>query len=482
MNTNFIARKLGVLLLILAIGMTAPLAVSIIHRDGDADAFIKSIVIIAAFAFATLPFKQKSGNVYARDGAALTGLGWMAVVLLGALPYQFSGRFVSFADCFFESASGFTTTGATIIENVELMPHGIIFWRSMTHWMGGMGFLVLMLALMPSTRANGLHILRSESSGPGIEKFVPKVRSLARILYLIYITITVIIFVLLLLGGLNVFDALIHAFGAASTGGFSNRAASVGAFKSAYVEWVLIAGMLFSGINFALYYALLHGKVKTILKNTELRVFLIIVVVSAGLIVLNIAASGMLDSVGNGIRSSLFSVVSIITTTGYATADFALWPTASRLILLILMLLGACAVSTAGGLKIIRVIILWKAGRRETMKLIHPRTARPVSIDGKTVDDDVVTSTVVFFTVYIAALILTALIISFDGQSMTTTFSASLSALSNIGLALDKAGPTGSFAIFSARSKVTLAIAMLVGRLEVFPLLMLFTKQSWSRA
>lgn len=481
MNVRYIVSRLGVLLWILAVGMVPSLIMSLVLRESDVDAFIKSIIVTVALALASRAYRPQSSDFYARDGHALAGFGWLVVSLCGALPFLFSESFPTFADAIFESVSGFTTTGATTVRDVDALPRGLIFWRAFTHWMGGLGFLILMLALMPSTRANGLYILKAESSGPAMDKFVPKTRQMAGILYIIYLTLTALLISLMLLGGMDAFDAVVHAFGAVSTGGFGAYSNSIGAFDSAYFDWVFIIFMFLSGVSFTLFYALFKRHFKAVLHDQELRLYASVVLIAAAAITLNTYMTGTYQSVSEAIRRSTFAVSSIVTTTGYTTADFSVWPTTSRLILLVLMLLGASAVSTSGGLKMIRVLILWKAARNEVHRLLHPRSVQAVKLNGRNIDDDVLSGTLMYFAIYIALLILLTLIVSLDGMDMTTTFSAALSCLSNIGIGLDGVGPLGSFAQLSSLSKLSLSLGMLVGRLEIYPVLIFCTRSVWNR-
>ncbi|MDR1570154.1 MAG: TrkH family potassium uptake protein [Oscillospiraceae bacterium] len=482
MNIRYIINRLGILLWILAVGMLPSLVMSIVYNESDVDAFVKSIAVIVTLALGTLAFKPRTAQFYARDGHALAGFGWIVVTLCGAMPYFFSDSFATFADAIFESASGFTTTGASVLLDIDNMPRGIIFWRSFTHWMGGLGFLILMLAILPSTRANGLFILKAESSGPSMDKFVPKIRQLASILYIIYIIITLLLISMLLLGGMSAFDAVVHAFGAVSTGGFSSYSLNIGAFNRPYFDWVFIIFMLASGVNYGLYYALFQKNFKSVFKDQELRLYGGIALTAASVIALDTFLRGVYPSIGETIRKALFAVSSILTTTGYSNADFNLWPTLSKSVLLLLMLFGACAVSTSGGFKLIRVLILYKAGRREIDRLIHPRSVRAVTINGRIVDDDVLSGTLVYFALYISLLILLTLVVSLDGESLVTTFSAALASLSNIGIGLDAVGVSGTFANLSSLSKISLSLGMIVGRLEIYPVLIFCARATWKRA
>lgn len=479
MNYRMILKSTGTVLCIEAACMLPSLLVAFLYRQGDATSFIVSILIVAAVGFGLQRIKAKTSSIYARDGFAIVALAWLLVSVFGALPFVLSGAIPSFIDAIFESVSGFSTTGASILRNVEVLPKGILFWRSFIHWMGGMGVLVLMIAILPSAKAHTLHIMKAESPGPTPDKFTPKIGQTAKILYSIYIVLTAIEVVFLLVGGMSFYDSLIHAFGTASTGGFSNKNASVAAYGSVYIETVITVFMLLFGVNFTLYYTVLKGSIKSVLRNEELRFYFGTVVTAIVLIAFNINGT-VYHSAGEAIRYSSFQVSSIITTTGYATADFNLWPGFSQMILLLLMFIGASAGSTAGGLKCLRVLLLFKIIKREITKINHPRAIQTVKINGRVVDEEIISGVMAFFFFSILIFSISALIVSLDGKDLITSVTAVIAALNNIGPGLGLVGPTGNYSDLSTLSKGVLSICMIVGRLEIYPIMLLlfspFTK------
>lgn len=480
MNYKMIFKSLGTVLCIEAACMVPSLLVSLIYWQGDTVSFLLSILILAAFGFGLHRIKTATNDIYARDGFAIVALGWLLVSIFGALPFLISGAIPSVMDALFESVSGFSTTGASILRKVEELPKGILFWRSFTHWMGGMGVLILMLAILPSVKANTLHIMKAESPGPAPGKFVPKMGQVAKILYGIYVALTAVEVIFLLAGGMPVYDSLIHAFGTASTGGFSNRNASVGAYGSVYIETVITVFMLLFGVNFTVYYTMFKGNVKSILRDEELRFYLGTVLAAIVLITWNIRGS-VFQSIGDAIRYSSFQVSSIITTTGYATADFNLWPLFSQWLIVLLMLIGASAGSTGGGMKCLRIILLFKIIKREIVKIIHPRSVQTVKINGSVVDEEILSGVMAFFFVYIAIFAASTVIVSLDNKDMISSSTAVLSAISNIGPGLGTVGPTGNYADFSLISKAVLSLCMIIGRLEIYPILLLFAPTFWKR-
>ena len=397
----------------------------------------------------------------------------------GALPLRLSGEVTHYADAMFEIVSGFTTTGASILLDVEGMSRGLLFWRSMTHWIGGLGVLVFILAVLPLANNNAMHIMRAEVPGPTVGKIVPRARDTARILYLIYFALTVIETIFLLAGGMPLYDALIHAFGTAGTGGFSNRALSVGAYNSPYIEWVIGIFLVLFSINFNLYYFILCGGVRDALRDQELHLFGALVLLTTGIITIDILP--LFDGFSSAVRHAFFQVMSITSTAGFATADFNLWPEVSRWVLVLLMFCGACAGSTGGGIKIGRILLMGRAARCEIRRMSRPRTVNRVMVNGKAVDDETLRGSLIFFFLYILMLILGTLLISVDGFDTTTNFTAVLSCLSNVGPGLGLVGPMGNFAMYSIFSKIVLTAAMLIGRLEIFPILILFSPSLWKR-
>ena len=478
MNIKLTLKTIGQVLLVESALMLIPLAVALLCGGGDAMAILISLVITAAAGELLSLLRPRSDNLRAREGFAVVALGWILVSFFGCLPFRLHGCIPKLVDAYFETVSGFTTTGATLLTDVEVLPKGLLFWRSFSHWVGGMGVLVLSLALLPKMGARSIHLMRAESPGPAVDKLVPRVGNNAKILYYLYISLTAAMLVCLLLTGMNLYDALIHTFGAAGTGGFSNYNASVGAFDSPAVEIITGVFMALFGVNFSIYYYILRRNWGAVKHNSELWTYLSMMLVSSVVIAVNI-----LPMYGHNfftsLRYSFFQVSSIMTTTGYATADFDLWPQLSRTLLTALMLVGASAGSTGGGLKVVRMQLLVKSGIREIRHTVHPKSVNTIKMDGRTVSDSVLNGVQSFFFMYILVLIVSVLLISFDGYDLETNLTAVLSALSNIGPGFNLVGPTRNFSIFSDFSTFVLSMDMLIGRLEIFPMLMLAAPSAW---
>lgn len=388
MNFRLILKNLGIVLVTEAACMLLPLMVSVIYGQYDVKAFAISILITLSFGFCLYRIKPVQKNFYSRDGFALVAVSWFLVSLFGALPFILSGAIPSFIDALFETVSGFTTTGSTILKEIEGLPRGILFWRSFTHWMGGMGVLVLMLAVLPKAGASTVHIMQAESPGPTVSKLVPKIGQTAKILYGIYIILTIVQVILLVICGMPLYDAFIHAFGTAGTGGFSSKNLSVGAYNNVYAEVIITVSMFIFGTNFALYYQALKGNIKSIFRDEEFRFYLGTVLISTLLIAFNTVGS-VFGTLWEALRHSSFQVSSIITTTGYATVDYNLWPSFSKAILVLLMFIGACAGSTGGGIKCLRIVILFKTIKREIIRIIHPKSVYSVKLGGRIVADSI---------------------------------------------------------------------------------------------
>ncbi len=436
---------------------------------------------IALLLLAGLPLRRrpKQTALYARDGFAVVALAWVLMSAFGALPFVIDGCIPHFIDAFFETVSGFTTTGATILTAVEPLHQSILFWRSFTHWIGGMGVLVFVMAVLPMTDGHGMHLLRAEMPGPSVGKLVSRMSDTAKILYGIYLVMTVIEIVLLLLGGMPLFDACIHSFGSAGTGGFSSKNLSVGAYNNAYYDVVIGIFMLLFGVNFNLYYFLLVRRFRDVFHSEELWAYIAIVTAS----VLAIAADilHMYESFAQSLRYSFFQVASIITTTGYATADFNLWPTFSKGVLVVLMFVGACAGSTGGGIKVARIVILVKTSWGDMRKMLHPNAITTTRFEGKALTDKHIRSVHLFLTVYLLVFTTSFLLLSLEQFDIVTTFTALTACINNIGPGLEMVGPVGNFSQFSYASKLLLSFDMLVGRLEIFPMLLLFAPSIWTR-
>jgi len=461
-----------------AVLLLLPALVALLYGENPFP-FLITVAIVGAIGGACMLLKPESGRFYAREGFITVGLCWILLSAFGALPFVFSREIPSYIDALFETISGFTTTGSSILTNVEGLSNGMLFWRSFTHWVGGMGVLVFVMAVLPLADVRSVHLMRAEVPGPTKSKLVPKMRNSATILYAIYVVMTVIEVIFLCAGDMPLFDAILHSFGTAGTGGFGTKNISIAHYDSAYVDIVISVFMLLFGINFNLYYMLLLRDFKSVFKNEELRWYLGIVAACTVAIAVNLLS--VYQSVGQSLRFAFFQVSSIITTTGYSTADFNLWPAFSQTILVILMLVGASAGSTGGGIKVARIMLAAKTARREIRRMRHPRTVSLIRMDGRTVDETTIHSTSVFLIVYFGLLVLSLLLVSLDGFDFTTNVTSVVACLGNIGPGLSVVGPMGSFASLSWFSKLVLSLDMLLGRLELFPILMLFAPASWWR-
>lgn len=478
MNYKVIIRIIGNVITYEALILLIPLFVALLYGDGDASAFLLTIGIVLPIGFILSRIKSRKEEIYTKEGFLTVGLAWIIISAVGALPFMISGTIPSFIDAFFESSSGLTTTGASILTEIESLPRGILFWRSFTHWIGGMGFLIFILALIPSIGSNSIHLLRAESPGPNPGKIVPKIKETAKILYIIYLALTIIQTFLLMMAGMSGYDAVIHALGTAGTGGFSNMNSSIAAFNNPAIEWIITIFMLIFGINFALYFQILKGNIKDAFRNEELKYYLCIFLFASIFITANIFKLNGRD-LNLSVRESTFQVASIMTSTGFATTDFNLWPSFSKNIIIMLMLVGAMAGSTGGGIKTVRIIILFKAIKREIDKIIHPKRINSVKIDGKVIDEDIIYGVFLFIGAYIVIALIAIFIISLDNFDIVTTITSVITTLSNIGPGLELVGPTGNFSAFSPISKIVLSFCMLAGRLEIYPMLILFSKSIW---
>ena len=482
MNFKMIGRFLAQIIAIEAVFMLPALGISLGYGETNAvHGFLMAIGIglcLAGLLFLTC---RKAGRLFgAREGLVCVSFSWIVLSLLGCLPFWFSREIPRFIDAFFETVSGFTTTGSSILGNVEALSKGLLYWRSFSHWLGGMGVLVFLLAITPGGKDSGftMHLLRAESPGPDVGKLVPKMKQTASILYVIYICLTVLNIIFLLLGGMSLLDAICTAFGTAGTGGFGTRNDSIASF-SPYIQNVCTVFMFLFGVNFSCYYLLLLRQFKGVFKDEELRLYFGIAFVSIVLIVLNIRP--LYGSLEETIRHAAFQVSSIMTTTGFATTDFDLWPSFSKGILLMLMVVGACAGSTGGGLKVARVLLLFKSLRRNIRKILNPQKVQVVRNSGKPVSESVLDNANAYLAAYVVIVIVSFLIISMDGFSTGTNISAVLACFNNIGPGLEAVGPTCNFSAYSALSKFVLILDMLAGRLEIFPMLVLLSRSTWRR-
>ncbi|RHG03955.1 TrkH family potassium uptake protein [Dorea longicatena] len=479
MNTKIVRYILCRMLGVEAALLLVPVLVAVIYQEKCGIVFLIPIVILCLLFWVAGRKRPEHGQIYGKEGMVIVALAWILWSLFGAMPFTLSGYIPSYVDAFFETVSGFTTTGSSIIPDVEVLPHCLLFWRSFTHWIGGMGVLVFVLVVTSLDRKNSMHLMRAEVPGPEKDKLVPKAMSTARILYGMYLTLTVIEMVFLVIGGMNLFDSMIFSFGSAGTGGFSNYADSVAHFNSAYIDGVITVFCALFGVNFALFYFMILGDFKSILKNEELRTYILLIAGATAAIMLNIHS--LYPTIGKSFRYAVFQVVTVITTTGYSTADFAQWPMFSKAVLMMLTVIGACASSTGGGIKVSRLLVGMKCVKREIVQLAHPKSVGIIRIGGKKVSSDVLRTIYIYFIAYVGILIGSVVLVSLDNFDFETTFSAVLTTLGNVGPGMAQVGPMGNFAGFSPFSKLILCFDMLAGRLEIFPFLVLFTAPAWRR-
>ncbi|MBQ2759720.1 MAG: TrkH family potassium uptake protein [Clostridia bacterium] len=479
MNKKMVLSTLGKIIWAEAALLILPLIISLIYRNDCVVSFLITIAVAAVVALPLSVFcKTDNKVIYAREGFIIVSLAWILMSLIGALPFFISREIPSYVDAFFETVSGFTTTGASILTDVESMSEGLLFWRSFTHWVGGMGVLVFVMAISAGLPDRSIHIMRAEMPGPVIDKLVPKARETAKILYLIYIGITVAEIITLIICKMPVFEAVIHGMGTAGTGGFGLKGDSIEGY-SPVIQWVIAVFMFLFGVNFNLYYLILLKRIKSVLKSSELWTYIGISVAACIMITVNI--SGMYESPADALRHSAFQVATVVTTTGFSTADFNMWPGLSKTLLLLLMLMGGCAGSTAGGIKVSRVVILAKGLKREINRLLHPRSVKALILDGKRLDEQTISSTSLYLTVYVGCLLAVFLLLSFDKFDIETNISAAISCFNNIGPGLGAVGPASNFSEFSDFSKIVLSAAMLFGRLEIFPMLLCFSPGTWTK-
>ena len=481
MNYKMMGRFIAQVVAVEAVFLLPAIAISAAGGEMQVvRAFLYTLAIMAAVATVLFAFCRRARSLFgARDGMVCVSVGWVVLSLLGCLPFWLSGQIPSFIDALFETVSGFTTTGASILSNVEGLSRGLLYWRSFTHWVGGMGVLVFLLAISPGgagDRGFTMHLMRAESPGPDVGKLVPKMRQTAVILYGIYVGLTVLNIAFLLFGGMDLFEAVCTAFGTAGTGGFGVRNDSIASY-SPYIQNVCTVFMLLFGINFSCYYLLLLKNLRGVFKDEELRLYLGLFIVSTVLIAANVRA--LYGSLSETVRHAAFQVSSIMTTTGFATTDFDLWPAFSKGVLMMLMVIGACAGSTGGGIKCARVLLLFKSLRRNIRQVLNPRKVQVIRVSGRSVDERVVSNTDAYLVAYVVIVILSFLVISLDGFSIGTNLSAVLACFNNIGPGLEAVGPACNFAAYSVGSKLVLILDMLAGRLEIFPILVLLSRGTW---
>lgn len=478
MNVKLVLKLNGYILLFDAVSMLLPMIVALYYGESSGLAFLPAIAIILALAIPLMFLKPKHKDLYAREGLATVALAWIIMSFVGGLPFFFSGEIPNLIDCFFETASGYTTTGSSILTDVEALSRCMLFWRSFTHWIGGMGVLMFVLAIAPLAGGHNMQLIRAESPGPKVEKLLPKANTTAKALYGIYIGLTLLQIIFLLVGKMPFFDAVTTTFGTAGTGGFGIKNDSLASY-STYIQAVVTVFLLLFSINFNMYFFLIFRKFSPVWKNEELRTFIGVVTFSVLFIVLN--NYSMFESIGSAIHHSAFAVASIISTAGFATVDFNLWPEFSKAVLVILMFIGACAGSTGGGIKVSRILILVKSLKKEFLSLIHPRSIKTISINGKKIEDETVKKVNAYMICYLAIFVVSFLIISLDGFDFETNLTAIAATLNNVGPGLAGVGPTENFADFSYLSKLVMTFDMICGRLELFPIMILFMPQTWKR-
>ena len=479
MNKKMIIYILGKMLGVEGALLLIPAVVSLIYGEKTGISFLAVAAVLGVIYLVLGRRKPKNNRIYGKEGFAVVGLAWVLWSLFGALPFVISGTVPNYVDAFFETVSGFTTTGSTILQEIESLPRGINFWRCFTHWIGGMGVLVFVMMVTSLDDENAMPLMRAEVPGPEADKLVPKARSTARILYQMYFALTAVEVVLLMFGGMNLYDALVHSFSTAGTGGFSNRNSSVAFYDNAYIDGVITVFMILFGINFNLYFLLLLKNWKSALKNEELRAYLGIIAAAIAIITVNIL--NIYENVFHAFRYAAFQVASVITTTGFYTADYELWPELSKAVLLTVMFIGACAGSTGGGIKVCRFVILCKSIRQEIRKILHPNVVTMVKINGKKVNNDTMKGINTFFAAYIFILVISVLIVAIDNFDFATSFSGVLTTINNVGPGISKVGPVENFHMFSPLSKLVFCFDMLVGRLEIFPYLLLLSPDLWRR-
>ncbi len=476
MNVQIIVYILSWIMLLEGAFFGMPSLVALIYRERSGLAFVIMMAVCIVLGLLGVLKKPKNTGYYAREGFVIVGLGWIALSILGALPFYISGEIPSYVDALFETISGFTTTGASILSNVEGLSHCMLFWRSFTHWIGGMGFLVFILMILPLTGGSNMHIMKAESPGPAVGKLVPKVRDTAIILYKIYIAITLLEMVLLITTGMHVFDAVTLSFGTAGTGGFGILNSSIADYTMAQ-QGIIAVFMVLFGVNFSVYFLVLTRRAREAVKIQEVRWYFIIIL--AATLYIGFDISGLYGNMFEAFHHAFFQVASIITTTGFATANFDMWSSASKVILVALMFVGACAGSTGGGIKVSRFIIMFKEMKAEISTYIHPRYVKKLRMDGHTVENTVIRAVNVFLIAYVAILAVSVFVVSLDGKDLVTSFTSVAATLNNIGPGLAEVGPSGNFGAFSPLSKFVLMFDMLAGRLELFPMLVLFSPATW---
>jgi len=477
MDFGIVSKTLGKLLIVESAFLFFPLTVSLYYKGGDTRAFILTIIITAIAGFILNMHKSKKGIVRYREGFMIVSLGWLLVSIFGAFPFLIAGTFDTFINAFFETVSGFTTTGATVLTNIEMQPHGILFWRAFTHWLGGMGILVFTLALIPTMGLSNLNILKAESPGPTPSKLVPKIAKTAQLLYIIYFTLTVAEVIALKIAGMSLFDAVTHTFATMGTGGFSTKNLSIGAYAMPSYEWIIIGFMILAGANFSLYYSVLVGNIKTLFKDREFQFFIAVILISTVLITINITSAW--DDLALTFRQASFQVASIISTTGFTSLDYSIWPPFSKMILFVLMFFGGCAGSTGGAIKQVRILVIFKYVKRELQKLIHPNSVISIRMGGKVIPENVVQNIVGFVLIYMLLFVGFSVILVTQNLDLVSSTSAVAATLGNVGPGFGVVGPAMNYNGLTVLTKYVLSLAMILGRLEIFTVLIIFTPFFW---
>lgn len=480
MNYRMIAYTIGRILIIMAAAMMIPLVLSLFFDEGIASAYLIPILLSLAIGAAVSIKPPENKSMFVREGMVIVGLSWIIISIIGGMPFFISRQIPNAVDCFFETVSGFTTTGSTILSDVESMSKSLLFWRSFTHWLGGMGVLVFAMAIFSSKDTRATYMMKAEMPGPVVGKLTSKWQFSARILYIIYVALTVLEIVFLIFGGMPVFDSIVHTFGTAGTGGFGIKNTSIAYYNSAYIDYVIGIFMVLFGLNFNIYFLLLMRKFANLKHEDEMKWYIGIVLLASVVIAFNIMP--LYHTFAKSFRYSFFQVSSIMTTTGYATADYCTWPMLSQVILVLLMIIGACAGSTGGGIKVIRFIILLKVAKRAVRKAASPRSVFSVNTAGKTVEWEILNGVLAYFVIYIIFMGVSILLVSLDNKDLATTVTSVIATMNNIGPGLGEIGPTGNFADFSILSKLVMSIDMLVGRLEFYPILILFSPYVWKKS
>ena len=478
MNYSAVKYILSYVLMIEGALLLFPFIVGVLYMEQKSVWYLLVAVICIVLGVLGTRHKPKNAMFYFKEGCLATAASWIILSIFGSLPLILTGEYPSYVDALFEIVSGFTTTGATVLSDVECLCHATLFWRAFTHWIGGMGVLVFLLMIIPMSGGSNMNLMRAESPGPSVGKLVPHLKSTAQILYVIYFGMTVVQVILLLLGGMSLFEAITTSFSVAGTGGFGIKNDSIASY-SPYLQWVITIFMLLFGVNFNAYYLLLLRKWKNALKMEEVRYYFLIIAVAIGIIFCNILQ--MVGNAADALRQASFQVASIITTTGYSTVDFNLWPQSSRTIMVLLMFIGACAGSTGGGIKVSRIIILFKGMSKELQTMVQPRQIKKIKMDSRIIDHETVRSVNVYMVAYLMIFAISLVLISFDNHDLITSFTAVTATINNIGPGLDLVGPTSNFGLFTMQSKIVLIFDMLAGRLELFPMLLLFTPATWKK-